>query len=124
MNPRLVLQSAHVLREAALVTGSLVLVNKALAGGFIDHRYGFVVSGLGRFLVTSGNRLDDILDMGAQHGALAAVALAAAFRLTGSLTCLGRVCQNLSPDPDSKERGTMRISGPFVNYPAGQRAAR
>ena len=108
------LQCTHVLAEAAFMTSGLVLVNQPLADRFIDHRNGFLVSRLGGFRVTGSNRFNNILDMGAQRGTLAGFALTAAFRLTGALTCLSRVCQNSSPVPGSKEPATIRISRGIV----------
>ena len=95
--------------------GSLVFVDQSLADRFVDHRYRFLVSGLGSFRITGGNGFNDIFDMGAQHRALAGFALTADFRLTGAFTGLCRVCQNISPVPGSKEPATMRISRGIVN---------
>lgn len=91
------------------MTRCLVFVNQSLANRFIDDRNRFPVSGLGRFCIAGGNRFNNILDVGAQRRTLAGFALTAAFRLTGALTCLSRVCQNSAPVPGSKERATIRI---------------
>jgi len=92
------------------MTSRLVLVNQSLANRFIDRRNSLPVSGLGSFGIAGGNRFNNILDMGAQRRTLTGLALTAAFRLTGALTCLSRVCQNSSPVPGSKEPATIRIS--------------
>jgi hypothetical protein len=104
-----------VLTKMALLASSLVLVNEAFPDGLVDDRYSFLVGSLGAFRIASGNSLDDVLDIGAQHGALTCVALTAVLCLTGALTGLGRICQNLSPVPDSEEPRTMRKSARFVN---------
>ena len=91
------------------MTSRLVLVNQSLANRFIDCRNSLPVSGLGSFGIAGGNRFNNILDMNAQRRTLTDLALTAAFRLTGALTCLSRVCQNGAPVPDSKERATIRI---------------
>ncbi len=114
-NPSSALQGADVLTKTALVTGSLVFVDQAFSDRFIDNRNGLAVSGLGGFRITGGNRFHDILDMGAQRGALTGIALAAVFSLTGAFTSLSRVRQNSSPVPGSKEPGTMRIFADIVN---------
>ena len=121
-NPRSALQCADVLAKATFMTGSLILVNQSLTDGFVDNGNRFPISGLGSFRITCGNCFNDVLDMGAQRGALAGIALTAAFRLAGAFTSLGRVCQNLSPVPGSKEPDTMRISRGFVNNlaPSGE----
>ena len=92
------------------MTSCLVFVNQSFANRFIDRRNSLLVSGLGSFRIAGGNRFNNILDMGAQRRTLAGLALTAAFRLTGALTCLSRVCQNGSPVPGSKEPATIRIS--------------
>jgi hypothetical protein len=114
-SPQSVLQCADVLAEPALVPRSLVLVDQAFAGGLVDNRHGFLESGLRRFCVTSGDCFEYVLDVSAQHRALAGKALAAIFRLTGAFAGLCRVCQGFSPAPGSKEPATMRISPVFVN---------
>jgi hypothetical protein len=109
------LQGADMSTEAAFVARGLVFVDKALAGRFVDYRDSFLVSRLGRFRVTGVNGFNNILNMGAQHGALTGVALTTDFRLTRAFTRLCRICQNLSPVPDSKkEPATMRILAVIV----------
>jgi hypothetical protein len=109
------LQRLHVLTEAAFMTGSLVLVNQSLTDRLVNNRNGLLVGGLGSFCITGVNRFNNVLDIGAQGRTLGGVTLAAVFRLAGALTGLGRVSQNLSPVPGSKEHATMRIFTGIVN---------
>jgi hypothetical protein len=114
-NPQSALQRADVLAKPTFMPGSLVLVDQSLADRFVDNRHRFLISGLRSFRISGGYGFNDIFNMGAQHRALAGVALAAYFRLTGTLTGLCRVCQSISPAPGSKEPATMRISRGIVN---------
>ena len=109
------LQGANVLAETAFMPCSLVLVDQTLAGRFIDHRDGHFVGGLGCLRITCINSLDNILDVRAQHGALAGIAFVAIVRLAGALTGLGSVCQWFSPVSGSEERDTMRFFCKIVN---------
>ena len=107
-----------MLTKAAFVAGSLVFMDQTLADRFVNNRNGFLVSGLGGFGITGGDRFNDIFNLSTQRGALAGIALAAVFRLMGAFTRLSRVRQNNSPVPGSKEPGTMRISAEIVNVVA------
>lgn len=109
------LQGADVLPKATFMPRCLVLVDQTLAGRFIDHRNGHFVGGFGCLCITSTNSLDNILDMRAQHGALAGIAFVAIVRLAGALTGLGSVCQWFSPASGSKEPATMRFLCEIVN---------
>ena len=84
--------------EAALVTGSLVLVDQPACGVAIQHRHHFVVGGLGSGLVLALNGLHHFLHGGAQHGALGVVVLTVLFGLTSALTSLNGVCQGRLQD--------------------------
>jgi hypothetical protein len=116
--PQSLLQCAHLLTETAFVAGRFVLVDQTFAGRFVDDGKSPLVGRSSRLRITSGDRSEDLLNMGSQRGALAGIALPAVFRLTGTLAGLSRVRQSLSPVPGTKEPGTMRISAEFVNAEA------
>ena len=89
--------SLDVLVQAALVTSGLVSVDDAFAGHAINDRHSGFVGFNSIVFVTSGNRLDDVLDVCAQLGAQARIVLAMCFRLADALSSLCRVSQSKTP---------------------------
>lgn len=67
--------------QAALVTGSLVLVDNAFAYHAIDNGYRFLVGFLGVFFVAGGNFVNHFLDVCANHGAQTGIVSATLFSL-------------------------------------------
>src|SRR5207342_2617986 len=71
--------------DAALVTGSLVLVDQAACGETIEDRHGSLVGGFGSSDVVGLNGLENALNGGTQHGAMAGIARVADQGLLGAL---------------------------------------
>jgi len=71
--------------QAALVAGSLVLVDDALVDHAVDDWHGILVGCRGSIFVAGITGLDDILDFGAQKGAQTHIVLTGLLRLAGAL---------------------------------------
>jgi len=71
--------------QAALVAGSLVLVDDALVDHAVDDWHGILVGCRGSIFVAGITGLDDILDFGAHQGAQRHIVLAGLLGLTGAL---------------------------------------
>src|SRR5687768_10421552 len=79
------LERLDVGADAALVTRGLVLVDQPARRVAVEDRHGGRVRGLGGRRVLRFQRLEDLLDGGAQHGALAGIAGVADDGLLGAL---------------------------------------
>src|SRR5690606_39924720 len=86
-----------MLVQAALVARSLVFVDQTLARHAVDGRNCSLVSSLCIGFAARGDGIDDLLDMGAQHGTHACIVLAALLRLTRALSGLCGIGQGLTP---------------------------
>jgi len=71
--------------EAALVAGSLVLIDDALVDHAVDDWHSFLVSCHSSVFVAGITGLDDILNLGAHQGAHAHIVLAGLLRLARAL---------------------------------------
>src|SRR5688500_1058854 len=79
------LQRLDVRADAALVARRLVLVDQAAGRVAVEDRHGGRVRGLGGRRVLGFQRLEDLLDGGAQHRTLAGIAGVADDGLLGAL---------------------------------------
>jgi len=71
--------------QTALMTRGLVLGNNAFVDHAVDNRHCILV-GCNRCIFVAGiTCIDDVLDLGAHHGAQTHVVLTSLFRLTGAL---------------------------------------
>src|SRR5665647_402842 len=83
-------------RQSALVSSCLVLVNDLLVGDAVHSADGRLVNGLSGGLVAGCNRLDDLLDRGAQFRAQTAVVSILFNCLTCTLAGLCAICHDYS----------------------------
>ena len=88
---------ADMLAQPALVTGRLVGMDQALAGGAVDHRHGGLVSRFRLRLVAGGDSLHHLFDIRAHPGAQASVVPTAFLGLPDTFFRLQRVSQGRNP---------------------------
>ena len=109
----------RLFRQLTFQVRGLILVNDALVGHFVDDRHGFFEGGLGGVFVLLLHGLQDLFDVGAQHGTQTGVVLAMVFRLTRALLCLYCISQNrLLGIRDVRKARTMLNFAAFVNVTA------
>src|SRR5574343_1777365 len=84
-------------RQAALGTGSLVLVNNLLVGNAVKHCNGLLEDALSGGFVTSFDRLAHTLDRGTQGRTQAGVVGALLVSLTGALAGLCAIGHVINP---------------------------
>ena len=79
------------------MAGSLIGMDKALAGGAVNHRNSGFKSGFRLGFIPGVDGFDDLFDIRAHPGTDAGVLLTMLFRLTDTLFCLSSIGQDNNP---------------------------